>query len=95
MILIKAILWEDDNGTKAIKLNSAFNFVCAQRLCITLSEMILQIIDVNILTFDTFLLHSLLVGRNSNATFKYTYLILEFLQAFYRQAFYNFENYLI
>ena len=61
MILIKAILWEDDNSTKAINLNLAFNFVCAQRRCETSSEIISLIMMWTLSPFfDMFLSHFLL-----------------------------------
>lgn len=61
MILIKAILWEDDNSTKAINLILAFNFVCAQRRCETSSEIIsLIMMWTSSPFFDMFLSHFLL-----------------------------------
>lgn len=60
MISIKAIPWEDDNSTKAINLNLAFNFVCAQRRCETSSEIISLIMMWTSSPFsDMFLSHFL------------------------------------
>lgn len=67
MILIKAIPWEDDNSTKAINLNLAFNFVCAQRRCETSSEIISLIMMWTCSPFsDMFLSHFLLPLSQKN-----------------------------